>query len=93
MPAVPTHISDFDSHIESVRKTFDGPETAVAVAKDGEVVFERGWGERALGKAAVDAHTLFAIASNTKAFTATALNMLAQEGKLGHDDHAVDHLP
>ena len=67
MPAVPTHISDFDSHIESVRKTFDGPETAVAVAKDGEVVFERGWGERALGKAAVDAHTLFAIASNTKA--------------------------
>jgi CubicO group peptidase (beta-lactamase class C family) len=92
-PALPAHLSDFDSYIESVRKTFDVPGIAVAVVKDGEIVFERGWGERALGKAPVDAHTMFAIASNTKAFTATALNMLAEEGKLGLDDRVIDHLP
>lgn len=91
--ALPSQFADFDAYIESVRKTFEVPGIAVAVVKDGEIVFERGWGERELGKAPVDAHTLFAIASNTKAFTATALNMLAEDGKLSLDDRVVDHLP
>ena len=58
------------------QKAFDEGETPVGavLVKDGEIVFERGWGERELGKAPVDAHTLFAIASNTKAFTAAALS-------------------
>lgn len=92
-PALPAQLADFDVYIESVRKTFEVPGIAVAVVKDGEIVFERGWGERELGKAPVDAHTLFAIASNTKAFTATALNMLAEDGKLSLDDRVIDHLP
>ena len=41
----------------------------------------------------VDAHTMFAIASNTKAFTSAALSMLSDEGKLSLDDRVVDHLP
>ncbi len=90
---LPARFADFDAYIESVRKTFEVPGIAVAVVKDGEIVFERGWGERELGKGAVDAHTMFAIASNTKAFTATALNMLVEDGKLGLDDRVVDHLP
>jgi CubicO group peptidase (beta-lactamase class C family) len=92
-PALPARFADFDAYVESVRKTFDVPGIAVAVVKDGEVVFERGWGERERGKAPVDAHTMFAIASNTKAFTATALSMLAEDGKLSLDDRVVDHLP
>ena len=36
---------------------------------------------------------MFAIASNTKAFTAAALSMLADEGKLSLDDRVIDHLP
>jgi CubicO group peptidase (beta-lactamase class C family) len=92
-PALPAHFVDFDAYIESVRKTFNVPGIAVAVVKNGEVVFERGWGERTLGGAPVDAHTMFAIASNTKAFTATALNMLVEDGKLSLDDRVIDHLP
>lgn len=91
--ALPARFADFNAYVESVRKTFDVPGIAVAVVKDGEVVFERGWGERERGKAPVDAHTMFAIASNTKAFTATALYMLAEDGKLSLDDRVVDHLP
>ena len=44
-------------------------------------------------RAQVDEHTLFAIASNTKAFTAASLSMLADEGKLSLDDRVIDHLP
>ncbi|MFB5206992.1 ribonuclease P protein component, partial [Stenotrophomonas sp. 3diitr2024] len=39
------------------------------------------------------ADTLFAIASNTKAFTATSLNLLDEDGKLKMDDKVIDHLP
>ncbi len=91
--ALPAQFADFDAYMESVRRTFDVPGIAVAVVKDGEIVFERGWGERIRGEAPVDAHTMFAIASNTKAFTAAALNMLAEDGKLSLDDRVVDHLP
>ena len=42
---------------------------------------------------AVDDRTLFQIASVSKAFTAAALALLADEGKLGWDDRVIDHLP
>ena len=80
--------------VEQVRERFEVPGIAVAVVKDGEVVFEGGWGVRELGKPArVDAHTQFAIASNTKAFTAAALAVLVDQGKLDWDDRVVGHLP
>ncbi len=93
-PVLPDQLQDFDAYVEAVRKQFDVPGIAVAIVKDGEIVLERGYGVREMGKTAkVDAHTLFAIASNTKAFTATSLEMLADEGKLSMDDRVIDHLP
>ena len=72
--------------------TFEVPGIAVAVVKDGKVVVAKGYGVRKLGdRAPVDAQTLFGIASNTKAFTATALGLLVEEGKLRWDDRVVDH--
>ncbi|WP_313348819.1 serine hydrolase [Stenotrophomonas sp.] len=92
--AVPTELQRLDATVERVRSQFDVPGIAVAVVKDGQVVFERGYGVRELGKPAkVEADTLFAIASNTKAFTATSLNLLAEQGKLKMDDRVIDHLP
>ena len=91
--ALPARFADFDAYVEAVRKTFEVPGVAVAVVKDGDIVFSRGWGDRALGEGPVDGDTLFAIASNTKAFTATALNLLAEDGKLALDDRVIDHLP
>jgi CubicO group peptidase (beta-lactamase class C family) len=41
----------------------------------------------------VDGDSVFAIASNTKAFTATALGLLVQEGRLSWDDKVTKHLP
>ncbi|MCI4569355.1 serine hydrolase [Lysobacter sp. CFH 32150] len=92
--ATPAQLADFDAYVEGVRKQFDVPGIAVAIVKDGQIVLERGYGVREIGKPApVDAHTLFAIASNTKAFTSASLSMLADEGKLSLDDRVIDHLP
>ncbi len=91
---VPAELQQLDATVERVRQQFDVPGIAVAVVKDGKVLLERGWGVREIGKPEpVQADTLFAIASNTKAFTATALNLLAEEGKLKMDDRVIDHLP
>jgi CubicO group peptidase (beta-lactamase class C family) len=91
---LPAQLQDFPTYVDSARKTFDVPGIAVAIVKDGKVVLEQGFGLREVGKAApVDAHTLFAIASNTKAFTAAALQQLAGQGKLKMDDRVIDHLP
>ncbi|MBO9715638.1 MAG: serine hydrolase [Pseudoxanthomonas sp.] len=83
-----------DAWVEQVRQRFEVPGIAIAVVQDGKVLLERGWGVRELGRPEpVDEHTLFAIASNTKAFTAASLSMLADEGKLSMDDRVLDHLP
>lgn len=93
-PTVPKSLDDYDSFVEGVRKQFDVPGIAVAIVKDGQVVWAKGYGERELGKPAkVDADTLFAIASNTKAFTSASLSILADRGKLSMDDKVIDHLP
>ncbi len=75
-------------------RTFNVPGMAIAIVKDGKVVAARGFGVRKLGAPApVDAGTLFEVASNSKAFTAVALAMLVDEGKLAWDDPVTKHLP
>jgi len=70
------------------------PGFAVAIVQGGQVVFEKGYGVTEAGTSeAVDEHTLFAIASNTKAFTTAALATLVEEGRLSWDDRVRDHLP
>jgi CubicO group peptidase (beta-lactamase class C family) len=83
-----------DQVVERTRKAFEVPGIAVAVVKDGKVVLAKGYGVRKLGEPApVTARTLFGIASNTKIFTAAALAMLVDEGKLAWEDRVVDRLP
>jgi CubicO group peptidase (beta-lactamase class C family) len=80
--------------VERVMKEFDVPGIAIAVVKDGKVVTAEGFGVRKRGEAAkVDGKTIFEIASNSKAFTAAALGMLVDQGKLSWDDPVIKHLP
>lgn len=87
-------LQGIDAEAARALRTFEVPGLAVAVVKDGRVLLAKGYGERELGKpAAVDANTVFQIASNTKAFTTAALGMLVDEGKLKWDDRVIDYLP
>jgi CubicO group peptidase (beta-lactamase class C family) len=87
-------LKHLDADVERVMKLFDVPGIAIAVVKDGQVVAARGFGVRKLGAPdKVDSKTLFEVASNSKAFTAAALAMLVDEGKLAWDDPVTKHLP
>ena len=70
------------------------PGLAIAVVKDGSVAFMHEYGVRELGKPdAVDAHTLFAIGSTTKAMTAALVGMLVDEKKVEWDAPVIRYLP
>ncbi|MBS0294762.1 MAG: serine hydrolase [Proteobacteria bacterium] len=85
---------DLDAYVAKAMQTFEAPGMSVAVVEDGKAVWAKGYGVRKLGEPApADAHTVFPIGSNTKAFTATALAMLVDEGKLSWDDKVEARLP
>ncbi len=65
---------------------------AIAVVQDGAVLVEIGRGERATG-APMTPTSLCNIASCSKAFTAAAIALLVQEGKLQWDDLVQQHVP
>ena len=86
--------ADIDKLVETTLKTFDVPGMAVAIVKDGKIVFEKGYGVRSLARGGkVDENTLFGIASNSKAFTTAAIGILCDEGKLHLDDKVTDYIP
>jgi CubicO group peptidase (beta-lactamase class C family) len=83
-----------DSLVEKVRVLFDVPGIAVAIIKDDSIIHSKGYGYRSLAtKQLVDENTLFGIASNSKAFTAAALAMLVDEGKIKWDDKVTQYIP
>ena len=86
--------SQIDSLVNLTLKTFDVPGISVAVVKDGKVVHSKGYGLRSLkNNLPTDENTLFGIASNSKAFTASALAILVDEGKLKWDDKVREYIP
>jgi len=90
----PRELRDLDPWIRRAMQAWEVPGLAVAVVKDDSLVFARGYGVRALGSPApVTTSTLFANASTTKAFTALAVGMMVEDGKLSWDDRAADRLP
>jgi CubicO group peptidase (beta-lactamase class C family) len=83
-----------DSLADEALRAWRVPGVAVAVVRGGDVAYLKGHGVRASGATdPVTPDTLFPIASCTKAFTTTALAVLADEGKVGWDDHVRRHVP
>ncbi|MFN2512234.1 MAG: serine hydrolase [Pyrinomonadaceae bacterium] len=87
-------LKEIDEYSARAGVAWKVPGFAIAIVKDDRVVFAKGYGVRELGKPpAVDEHTIFAIASNSKAFTAAALAILVDEGKVKWDDKVTKYLP
>ncbi|HOY12086.1 MAG TPA: serine hydrolase domain-containing protein, partial [Saprospiraceae bacterium] len=86
--------AQIDKLVEESMAKMNVAGVAVAVVKDGRVVHSKGYGVKSVKtKEKVEANTCFAIASNSKAFTTTALAILVEEGKLKWTDKVIDHIP
>jgi CubicO group peptidase (beta-lactamase class C family) len=82
------------AEIERHRIEQHAPGAAVAVVRGGELIFARGFGlANVADKKPVTPETRFFIGSTTKAFTATLIGMLMDEGKMNWDDPVDQHLP
>jgi CubicO group peptidase (beta-lactamase class C family) len=68
------------------------PGAALAIVQNDRVVYLKAYGTKD-GTQPVTPDTLFQIASTSKAFTSTALAMLASDGKLSFDDPVRKHVP
>lgn len=87
-------LQGFDEYVTKALKDWDVPGAGISVVKDGKIVLAKGYGVRKIGDPApVDERTIFAIGSSSKAFTAAALAMLVDEGKIKWDDPASKYLP
>ena len=83
-----------DSLVNYALSKFNVAGVAVGVVKDGEIVHLKGYGVKSVKtKSPVDENTNFAIASNSKAFTTTALTLLVEDGKLSWDDKVIKYIP
>ncbi len=77
----------FDEYIEKGMKEWQIPGMSVAVIKNHQIVYTKGYGVKEIGKPEkVDTETIFAIGSNTKAFTAAALANLEYDRKMKLND-------
>jgi CubicO group peptidase (beta-lactamase class C family) len=71
-----------------------GPGVALAVVKNGELVHSQSYGLANLEwDCPIQPHTVFQLASITKQFTATAIMLLEQQGKLHLADSITTYLP
>ena len=89
-----SQIRELDAYITKGVRDWQIPGLTVTVVRNDSVLLAKGYGVRRLGASgAVDAQTQFGIMSTTKAFTALAVAMLVDDGKVAWNDPITKHLP
>ena len=86
-------IETLDRHVEAFAARHELPGLAYGVVAAGTVVHGGGFGVAAHGGPATGTDTVFRIASMTKSFTAAAVLLLRDEGRLALDDPITRHAP
>jgi CubicO group peptidase (beta-lactamase class C family) len=87
-------VRELDAFVSRGMRDWEIPGLSISVVRNDTVIFSKGYGVRRLGApGVVDEQTQFGIMSTTKAFTALAIAMLVDEGKLAWNDPITKHLP
>lgn len=88
----PQQVATIDASARAALASTGVPAASIAVVRNGKIVFAKAYGEQRPGQPArTDAP--YAIASVSKQFTAAAVLMLADQGKLSLDDTIGRYLP
>jgi CubicO group peptidase (beta-lactamase class C family) len=87
-------LKGIEKELNNILETTHAPGFAVAIVEGDKVIYSKGFGYRDYeNKIPVDANTLFAIGSSTKAFTSAILGKLRADDKLSFDDSPLDYIP
>ena len=87
-------LQGFDQYMEKILNDWNAPGVGVGIVYKDKLVFAKGYGYRDYEKKLpITENTLYQIASNTKLFTATAIGLLAEEGKLEWDKPIKNYVP
>jgi CubicO group peptidase (beta-lactamase class C family) len=87
-------IAHFDTYAEEERQKWNVPGMAIAIVKDGKIVFAKGYGVKTAGESdPVTTSTVFQIGSTSKAFTAALAAMEVDSGRMNWTDPIVNYVP
>lgn len=93
-------LSEVETSIDEIMKNYIGenkdiPGAAISIVKDGEIIFEKGYGFADIEKQkSIDPkQTVFEAASISKEYTWTAMMQLVEQGKVHLQDDIRDYLP
>jgi CubicO group peptidase (beta-lactamase class C family) len=92
--SVETRLKGFDAYMEQVMKDWNAPGIGIGIVMGDKLVFAKGYGFRDYGKKLpYTTKTTQPIASNSKLFTAVAVGLLVEEGKLRWDEPIKQFVP
>ena len=91
-PLTAAETAQIDRIVTTALAADDVPSASVAIVRDGRIVLTKAYGTANTGLPATPALP-YQVASNSKQFTAMALLLLEDEGKLSLDDHVAKYLP
>lgn len=92
-PLTPAQIGEIDRIAATVLKQTGVPSASIAVVTDGRLQFAKAYGRQGNNAAAATTKAAYPIASVSKQITATAIQLLAEDGKLSLDDPVGKYLP
>ena len=83
-----------DEYLKNAIKKWHVPGLAIAIVNNNSIVYSKGIGVNSINSnEEVNENTIFAIASNTKAFTANAIAILVDEEKIKWEDKVIKFIP
>ena len=87
------YLEEFARNFEEGLHDEEIPGAAVVIVKDGQVLFQKGFGLKERGKPdKVDEHTVFRLGSLSKGFTSILAGVLAEEGAIKWDQPVTHYL-
>jgi D-alanyl-D-alanine carboxypeptidase len=90
----PNLSAELDAQISAALSASGAPSVSVAVYQNGDIVYAKAFGKANLAEGrAADVSTRYAIGSVSKQFTAAALLLLAERGKISLDDKVAKYFP
>jgi beta-lactamase class C len=91
--SVAIYLEEFERNFEEGLNTLGIPGGAVAIVKDGQVVFQKGFGVREMGAPGeIDEHTVFRLGSVSKGFASVLTGVFVEEGVVNWDQSVSNYL-